>query len=67
MASPVIAAETPPLVFKELSVDYTEQLGTTMFAIMDTIEQTRRRARQTYLDIKEFCEGNEQMKKIVNN
>ena len=64
MATTVIA-ETPPIVLKELSADYTEQLGTTMLAILDSIEQARRRARQTYLDIKELYEGSETTQKMV--
>uniref|UniRef100_A0A1I8C1L3 Uncharacterized protein n=1 Tax=Meloidogyne hapla TaxID=6305 RepID=A0A1I8C1L3_MELHA len=36
-----------------------------MLAILDTIEQTRRKARQTYLDIKEFYEGSEKIQKSL--
>jgi len=65
MTTAIVVAEAQPIVLKELSADYTEQLGTTMLAILDTIEQTRRKARQTYLDIKEFYEGSEKIQKMV--
>nr|CAD2125703.1 unnamed protein product [Meloidogyne enterolobii] len=65
MTTAIVVAEAQPIVLKELSADYTEQLGTTMLAILDTIEQTRRKARQTYLDIKEFYEGSEKIQKML--